>query len=813
MYIRTYTICESILKIEIVIIPHIILICIYFIKNRSNVVRLFVAEKPSLARAIAEGLPKPLTKGNGFVQASNGDIITWCVGHLLELVPPEYYDEKYKKWNIEHLPIIPQNWKLKPKESTFSQLNIIKGLIKKADILVNCGDNDREGQLLIDEVFNYCNASKEQMDNALRCLVSDMNLEPVKKAIANLRSNKEFLPLSISALARSRADWLYGMNLTRASTIQGQKSGYRGVLSIGRVQTPVLGLIVNRDLEIKNFVSKPFYEIEANIESNDHVKYVGKWKPSDKYQDYMDDEGRILSKDVLTKLINQIINATGTIIKSETIKKQQGSPLLFSLSALQIAASKAYNMNAKQVLDICQKLYETHKLVTYPRSDCQYLPKEHLNDVNKVIKAISVVSDQIKPMISNADLKLVSKAWNDSKVGAHHAIIPTAKSSLSIELTKEEQKIYDLIAKQYLAQFYPPFEFTDKEIHTKIESELFISKQKDIINSGWKDLFKSSKAADDGEDFGKVNLPNLTKGDDVTCLSGSLLSKNTTPPKHFNDASLLSALIGIARFVEDPQIKKSLRETDGLGTEATRANIIDLLFKREFLVKKGKDIYATDTGMKLITSLPTKISKPDMTALWESQLNSIVSKTISYNNFMDGIINGVSELVGKVKDISFSNLPQQKIPVSQKMKDLVSALAKSKNIQIPSGTLTDYAKAKSFIEANYVKRDPLKIYAPSDKQLKLADKIIETVKNLKIPEDLRTNSNICREFIETYLSKMPTQPPSPAQIKFAQDLINNLQEGEKTPKNVLTDVSVCKKFIDNQLNKKKKQVKAKKAKK
>lgn len=621
--------------------------------------KLFIAEKPSLGRALAEALPKPLKTNDGYIEAGNGDIVTWCVGHLLEQAEPEVYDEKYKRWTIEHLPIIPSQWQLKPKTKTKKQLAVIKKLVKRATTIVNAGDIDREGQILVDEVVAYCGASKSKIANAQRCLISDMNIAAVKKAVDNLKPNRDYIPLAISALARARADWLYGLNMTRLCTLQGQKSGYHGVLSIGRVQTPILGLVVNRDLEIKNFISKPFYEVIANLETNSGEKYKGKWKPSEACQPYMDDENRVVLRALAMKVIERINGQSGKVVKVTQNKKQQPAPLLYSLSDLQIAAAKAYGMSAQKVLDICQQLYEKHKLITYPRSDCQYLPKEHLNDVLAVTKAISAVSSKSADMLKHADLKMKSRVWNDNKVGAHHAIIPTSKNRPTGVLSVDEEKVYELVARQYIAQFYPAFEFLDKQINTEISSGLFISKQKDIINNGWKNLFPSSSKSKDQSEFSVVNLPEVKVGDLVQCLKGDLIEKNTSAPKYFTDASLLGALTGIARFVTDIEIKKALRETDGLGTEATRAGIIELLFKREYLIRKGKEIHASDVGVKLITALPLQISQPDMTAMWESQLESISMKSMSYQSFIGGVKGNLVQLIDEVKNINFIGLPTQ----------------------------------------------------------------------------------------------------------------------------------------------------------
>lgn len=629
--------------------------------------KLYIAEKPSLGRAIANVLPKPHQKGEGFIKVGTGDIVTWCIGHLLEQAEPDAYDPAFKKWSVEHLPIIPDQWQLVVKSKTRKQFNIVKKLIKQADVLVNLGDPDREGQILIDEMIDYCGASQAKKNNAQRCLVSDLNPGAVKKALSNLRPNSDFLSLSVSALARARADWLYGMNMTRMCTLQGQKSGYRGVLSIGRVQTPVLGLIVQRDLEIENFVSKPFYEVIATMQTQKGEVYTGKWKPSDACLPYMDEEGRVLSRSLAENVVGRITNKQGAIsdVTSKITKKTP--PLPHSLSSLQIEAAKMFGMSAQKVLDTCQVLYERHKVITYPRSDCRYLPKAHFAEASDVIEAIGATHDVLSRHIAKADLSIKSAAWNDKKVGAHHAIIPTARKLSQSTLSKDEANIYYLIARHYLCQFYPASQYAEKEIKTIIEGGLFISKQKDLTLVGWQLLFnktldhKNAGAnaqgqADDKHGQNIKRLPDVVKGEKVLCLNGEILDKNTTPPKRFTDATLLAAMTGIARYVTSPDIKKILKDTDGIGTEATRAGIIELLFKRQYLLRQGKEILSTDIGRTVISALPQNAGKPDMTAIWESQLEAIYQKQQKYSDFMQGIAGSLRDLLNETSQAEFSDL-------------------------------------------------------------------------------------------------------------------------------------------------------------
>lgn len=634
---------------------------------------LYIAEKPSLGRALAEALPKPHKKQDGCIHLANGDVVSWCIGHLLEQAEPDAYNDAYKKWRLEHLPITPDVWKLVPKTQTRKQLTILRKLVKESTQIVHVGDPDREGQLLVDEVINYLKVSARKKQAVQRCLISDLNLPAVTRALNALRSNKEFIPLSTSALARSRADWLYGMNMTRLCTIQGSKAGYNGVLSVGRVQTPLLGLVIRRDLEIENFISKAFYQVWAHLITSQNEAFKAKWLPSEACLPYKDEEGRVLSRSLAENVARRIKDQPATVLSSLQKRKQQAAPLPYNLSSLQIDAAKRFSMSAKQVLDTCQSLYEKHKLITYPRSDCRFLPTEHLKQANSVTSAISFVCGKLSTSVSEADLSLVSKAWNDKKIEAHHAIIPTARKLDATRLNPYETNVYQLIARQYLIQFYPAYQFEEKQITLEIAGGQFVAKAKQPLEPGWKKLFEKKKNANSGVDGQTSNnqktdngtdenselqksLPSLNKGDVLTCEDASLLDKRTTPPKHFTDATLLAAMTGIGRYVKEPKIRKILKETDGLGTEATRAGIIELLFNRQYLKRQGKQIVSTLIGQKLISSLPEPATLPDMTAQWESQLSAISQSQMSYQDFMSGLLERLNELIPLVDSGGFAAL-------------------------------------------------------------------------------------------------------------------------------------------------------------
>ncbi|MEZ9573545.1 DNA topoisomerase III [Vibrio sp. 10N.261.55.F4] len=635
--------------------------------------RLIIAEKPSLGRAIAAALPNPQKKDQGFIKCGNGDVVTWCIGHLLEQVEPDAYDDRYKKWNLADLPILPEQWQLRPRKTSSKQLTVIRKLLKDATQIVHAGDPDREGQLLVDEVIDYCKVSKAKKESMDRLLISDLNLPAVKRALSQMRSNRDFIPLSISALARSRADWLYGMNMTRAYTLLGQKAGYQGVLSVGRVQTPVLGLVVRRDEEIENFIPKDYFTLHALIPYQNHGQSFdirARWKPSEACKPWQDEEGRVLNRKLVENVANRIANQPATVTESEQKQSKQAAPLPYSLSALQIDASKRFGMSAQQVLDTCQSLYEKHKLITYPRSDSRYLPKEHYSQRESIVDAIANNAKELQSGAQGADLSLKSKAWNDSKVDAHHAIIPTPKKSSVNGLSANEMKIYQQIARQYLMQFYPPAVFADAKLVFDIAGGVFIAKGRQLINPGWKVLMGKTDTEEKGD--GTDTVPPLDKGTVLTCREGVIGDKKTEPPKHFTEATLLQAMTGIARFVANKDLKAILKETDGLGTEATRAGILDTLFKRQLLTRQGKSIHSSPAGRGLIHALPEDSTFPDMTAHWEHQLQGMAERNQAYQPFMQALESKIDGLMGKVKTgevpESLRHLPKVERPAFKRRK-------------------------------------------------------------------------------------------------------------------------------------------------
>ncbi|WP_438333711.1 DNA topoisomerase III [Edwardsiella tarda] len=639
--------------------------------------RLFIAEKPSLGRAIADVLPKPHRRADGYIQCGNDDVVTWCVGHLLEQAEPDAYDARYARWNLADLPIVPQKWQLRPKASSAKQLKVIERLLHDAQQVVHAGDPDREGQLLVDEVLDFLALAPERRRQVQRCLINDLNPQAVARALGRLRDNHEFMPLCVSALARARADWLYGINMTRAYTLLGRNAGYNGVLSVGRVQTPVLGLVVRRDEEIEHFVAKDFYEVRAHIVTPAGERFWAQWQPSEACEPHQDEEGRLLNRALAEHVIARIADQPARVTGYNDKRESEVVPLPFSLSALQIEAAKRFGLSAQQVLDICQRLYETHKLLTYPRSDSRHLPEEHFAGRHAVMAAIASHVPELADLAA-VDSERRNRCWDDSKVDAHHAIIPTARSG-NVSLSADERNIYQLVARQYLMQFCPDAQYRKCVIDLTIAGGAFCAKARFLAAPGWRALL-GAKERDD-EDEG-MPLPVVARDDVLHCERGELMARQTQPPRPFTDATLLSAMTGIARFVQDKSLKKILRATDGLGTEATRAGIIELLFRRGFLQKKGRNIHASEAGRALIHCLPEMAGRPDMTAHWESTLTKISEKGCRYQDFMHPLVETLQQLIHQARTAvdprAFRHLPPAKQGTARRTSGRATAANKRK---------------------------------------------------------------------------------------------------------------------------------------
>ena len=588
--------------------------------------RLFIAEKPSLGRAIAAGLGGGKEKDGAIYLGS--DIVTWCFGHILEQCSPEDYDEKYKRWRIEDLPILPETWKNKVKPDAKKQYLLIKKLVHDADEIVNAGDPDREGQLLVDEVLADLQILKGSKP-IRRILLNALDEKSVREALGQLRSNQEFVGLRNSALARSRADWLIGMNLSRIYTIRAREAGYQNAVSVGRVQTPTMGLVVRREIEIKRFRPTTFF-IPRILWQHAAGSFLAKWKPRE--MEGVDEEGRIVNRATAEQILAAVSNSSAQIRSMEQKKGTSQQRLPYSLSTLQIDAGKIYGYAPQEVLDTQQSLYEK-KLTSYPRSDCDYLPENQLADKDTILDHLAALDADFSPFAANAERNIKSRAWNDAKISAHHAIIPTTLRPDYAALTDKEKNLYALIAKSYIAQFYPAQEFLTTKIEVAAGAEIFTASGKVILQDGWRAIYQKEKSSSEDDADEAQNLPSVHEGDPVTYQDGQVQEGVTKPPARFTPATLLKAMKEIHKYVKDQSLKEQLKECAGIGTEATRASIIETLQKREYIRLEKKQLVPTDLGISLCKILPDKILFPDITAQWEFDLDRISSGSISIKDF------------------------------------------------------------------------------------------------------------------------------------------------------------------------------------
>lgn len=593
--------------------------------------RLIIAEKPSLARAIADALPGSVSREEGALRV--GDTrVSWCLGHLLEQAAPDAYDPRYKQWRLDHLPIVPERWQLSPRPKARGQLKVLRALLKQASEVVHAGDPDREGQLLVQEVIEHLG----WRGPVARLLINDLNRPAVERSLTRLEDNAAYQPLYRAAEARSRADWLYGINLSRAWTLTGRQAGHDGVLSVGRVQTPVLGLVVRRDREIARFVPRPFHVLWADFQVARGVVRAW-WQPGERHP--LDDQGRLLKRQPADELAARLPGAQGHLSHLDTQSKRQAAPLPYSLSALQVDAARRYKLPAKVVLDVCQSLYERHRLITYPRSDCRYLPQAHWAEAEKTLRGACAGDATLAEWLAGADFSLRSKAWNDKQVGAHHALAPTGARPDFSRLSNNEANVFRLIARNVLAQFYPPLQIREVKAEFSVLDECFRAQGREILVAGWKPLFASRDEA--------PPLPPLELGEPAQVIDQAVEDKETRPPEPFTDASLIKAMMNIARYVEDPAVKRTLRDTDGLGTEATRAGIIETLLERGYLVRQGSALRATRTGQALISALPEAVTRPERTALWEQRLRAIAEDDDRAAPFIDALVNDLRALLSE----------------------------------------------------------------------------------------------------------------------------------------------------------------------
>ena len=597
--------------------------------------RVFLCEKPSQGRDIAKVLGAT-RRGEGCLIGTDSTI-TWCIGHLLETAPPEAYGIQYKNWSLDHLPIVPSQWQVEVKPKTAAQFKVIKRLLSEATTVIIATDADREGEMIARELLELCN----YQGPVQRLWLSALNEASIRKALSSLKCGQETYPLYHSALARSRADWLIGMNLSRLFTLLGRRAGYDGVLSVGRVQTPTLRLVVDRDRTIASFVSVPYWDVDVHLSSMGQP-FVASWQPPSLGRD---EAGRCLQQAFVSQTVQAISSSkTATVLSLQTEHSREPPPLPFDLSTLQEVCSRKLGLGAQETLNIAQALYETHKATSYPRSDCRYLPESMFNEVPTVFDALLKTDPALRPAFVRLDRSLHSRVWNDYKVSAHHGIIPTTEPANLARMSKQERQVYDLIRSHYLAQFLPHHEFDRTQVELECGEERLTAVGKQILVQGWKGLLSENPEDDEPSQKPQV-LPVLQKGTQCAVDDVELKSMRTAAPKPLTEGDLIKAMKNVATLVNDPRLKKKLRDTTGIGTEATRAGIIKGLIDRGYLLKKKRALMASAAAHTLIEAVPAAIADPGMTAIWEQALDEIEAGRLSLDAFVAKQANWIAQLV------------------------------------------------------------------------------------------------------------------------------------------------------------------------
>lgn len=612
---------------------------------------LVIAEKPSVARDIARVL-KCNKNINGALEGSQY-IVTWALGHLVTLADPEDYEKKYKEWKIEDLPIMPEKFKLEVMKQTGKQFQVVKTQIyrKEVDNIIIATDAGREGELVARLILEKVGNHKPLK----RLWISSVTDKAIKEGFLNLKDGKQYENLYDAAMCRAEADWLVGINATRALTCK-----HNAQLSCGRVQTPTLAIIEKREEEIKNFIPKSYYGLTARIGDLTFT-----------WQDKKTKSTRTFQKDDMLSLLEHLNGKPAKVVNIKKTPKKSFAPLLYDLTELQRDANKRFNFSAKETLNLMQRLYETHKVLTYPRTDSRYLTSDIVSTIKERLKACAAGPYQkLGGKLITQPLKENAFYVNNQKVSDHHAIIPTEQYVQLEHMTAEERKIYDLVVRRFFAVLYPPYEYEETKVVIEIGTELFSAVGKNIKNLGWKMVYEKEEQEEEG--ILSQNIPSLREQEILKPVQLTLTEGKTTPPAHFNEAALLSAMENPTAYMEtkDKAMEKTLDETGGLGTVATRADIIEKLFSSFLLEKRGKDIYLTSKAKQLLELVPEDLRKPELTADWEMKLSKIAKGSLKRTVFMKDIRDYAEQLIEKIKTgegkFKHDNLTNTKCPVCGK---------------------------------------------------------------------------------------------------------------------------------------------------
>ncbi|MGE5341197.1 MAG: DNA topoisomerase III [Candidatus Omnitrophota bacterium] len=609
---------------------------------------LVLAEKPSVAREMARIL-KCDKKGKGFFEGSRY-LVTWALGHLVTLAEPHDYDQKYKEWRMQDLPMLPENMKLKVIRETSNQYRIVSQLMKRSDLneLIIATDAGREGELVARWIMKLAGWKKPFK----RLWISSQTDGAVTAGFANLKDGNAYNNLFHAAVCRSEADWIIGLNVTRALTCK-----YNAQLSAGRVQTPTLAMIIQREKEIKTFVPVDYWTIDA-----DFGDYFGTWRDKD-------GNGRIFDLNKATRIAETVKGKTGKIVDAHTSEKMEPPPLAYDLTELQRDANRRFGFSAKKTLSVLQNLYEHHKLVTYPRTDSRYISADIVPTLPKRLECVAIgpYASLIKPLLQSK-LHVTKRFVNDAGVSDHHAIIPTEQPVNLTALDPDERRLYDLIVRRFITVLYPVYRYDQTTIVTDVAGERFVSRGSAVTDMGWRavsvPILQGKESA--GEDtLPEQRLTQRKKGEEIAVKGCKVKKSKTLPPARYTEATLLTAMESPGKFIEDEELRESIKQ-GGLGTPATRAEIIEKILNAFYIERHGKELVPTSKGFQLIDLVPGELRSPELTAQWELRLSDISRGKDSARKFMDDIRTNAVTLVDSVKDdtsqFKHDNLTKTKCP-------------------------------------------------------------------------------------------------------------------------------------------------------
>lgn len=601
---------------------------------------VWIAEKPSVALAFAEAMGMSGIKNSAegaYVSEDGNTKITWGFGHLLRYIDPEEYSEAYKRWELSALPIIPEKWQQNVVERTRDQFFKVKKLLADADEAVLATDYDREGEVIGREILINCGFTKP----VYRVIFSAMDKASLIKSIEDRIDGAAGMPLYYAGVARAQIDWLYGMNLTRRTTLLARRQGLTSVsstgrvqsLSAGRVQSATLNIIVEREKEIESFTSQDHYQLQATFAAGDS-RFKGNWViPAD----LLDADKRLLTSGPATDKKNELTGKTATVSRCTASNVAEKPPLPFNLSTAQIELSNKFGFSASKTLTILQSLYETHKLTSYPRTSSRELPVGQLAELEATLESIKSMDDSMVAIVDSLDTSLRSDAWVENMTDAHYGLIPTPHRCDLSKLTEDELKVYRLIRDMFIVQFMPPAQRRKVALEIRAADTLFMANGSTLTSPGWMSYLQPAKEEDTPDEAVESDVPELETGTEVKFDDLQILSKKTQPPRYYTEATLLATMTNCGSLVKDPELKRVLKATSGIGTDATRASIIDTLFNRNYVVRKGKQLRSTELGKAVLKILPDEVKSVGNTAYIEQKLDSIANRQLSLETFRSEI--------------------------------------------------------------------------------------------------------------------------------------------------------------------------------